>query len=471
MTDPVPSHGRRADDTFDTVFDTAFEAVLDAVDVGIVILDRSGGVQNANRRVREIMSYAGGSNTVERLFAHALDLVDEDLVLVVADEQPGARTLRTGEPQTKVMYGLRSETGALMWFLAGTQPLRDPGDETMSGAICTIVDVSSQWVARDALHASEERFRLLAENAADMIYRIRLDPTPRFEYVNPAVRTVLGYEPDDFYTNLEFGLGMLAPEDRHRALEVLHRFEAAQRELNLSDHGVESLLLRMTRRDGVTIWAEHRIVPLHDASGRVVALDGIARDVTALKAKEADLSHRALHDPLTGLANRVLFLDRLDRALARIRRHPSLLAVLFMDLDRFKTVNDNLGHEAGDRLLTVVAGRLEDALRPSDSVARLGGDEFAAVLPDLHDPAEAVSIAERVLAEVAAPVDLGGGALVATASVGLALATDGSMSASELLRRADVAMYAAKDGGRARIERYDGGAEDERSGSGAGGSE
>ena len=448
MTDGIQSGEHRVDD------------LLDALGVGIVVLDRHGSVQSANRFAREMLNAAGGADTVNQLFAQELDLVDEDLSPVMAEEQPGARTLRTGEPQPNRTYGLRSDSGAMTWFLAGTQPLGDPSEGAISGAICTLVDVTPQRAAQDALRSSEERFRLLAENAADMIFQVRLDPGPVFEYINPAVRSVLGYEPADFYGDSGFGIGLMPPEDGDRARKVFSSPQPAQGELDLPDHGVESLLLRMTRRDGVVIWVENRMVRLRDASGRVVAIDGIARDVTALKAKEADLSHRALHDPLTGLANRVLLLDRLERALARTRRHPSLLAVLFLDLDRFKTVNDNLGHEAGDRLLAVVARRLEDALRPSDSVARLGGDEFAAVLPDLHDAAEAMSIAERVLEAVAAPVDLGDGSLVATASIGLALATDGSMSASELLRRADFAMYAAKDGGRARIECYSAHADD-----------
>ncbi len=167
------------------------------------------------------------------------------------------------------------------------------------------------------------------------------------------------------------------------------------------------------------------------------------------------LSHRALHDSLTGLPNRVLLLDRLEAALARIRRHRSFLAVLYLDLDRFKTINDNLGHEVGDRVLQVVASRLQETLRPSDSVARLGGDEFAAVLPDLHDLHEATYVADRLLAAVAAPVDLGDGELVTTVSIGIAGAGDGDASAAELLRRADFAMYTAKDRGRARVEYYD----------------
>jgi diguanylate cyclase (GGDEF)-like protein len=218
---------------------------------------------------------------------------------------------------------------------------------------------------------------------------------------------------------------------------------------------VQSVQLRMQRSDGTMVWTEHRVVPLRDAAGEVTAVAGIARDVTALKVKEAYLSHRALHDPLTGLPNRVLLLDRLEAALARIRRHKAFLAVLYLDLDRFKTVNDNLGHEAGDRLLQVVGRKLQETLRPSDSVARLGGDEFAAVLPDLHDPVEALHVAERLLSAIAEPVDVGHGTLVTTVSIGIAGASEGGVSAGELLRRADFAMYKAKDRGRARVVRYD----------------
>jgi len=167
------------------------------------------------------------------------------------------------------------------------------------------------------------------------------------------------------------------------------------------------------------------------------------------------LSHRALHDPLTGLANRVLLLDRLDHALARTRRHPGYLAVLYLDLDRFKTVNDNLGHGVGDELLNIVARRLQETVRPSDSVARIGGDEFVAVLPDLNDADEALQVAARLFAVVAEPVDLGQGGFVITASIGVAGTADGGTGAGELLRRADLAMYAAKDRGRARVETYD----------------
>jgi len=218
---------------------------------------------------------------------------------------------------------------------------------------------------------------------------------------------------------------------------------------------VRSLQLRMVRRDGTQIWTEHKVVPLRNSAGEVIAATGIARDVTALKVREAFLSHRALHDPLTGLPNRVLLLDRLEAALARLRRHQSSLAVLYLDLDRFKTVNDNLGHDIGDRLLQIVGQRLQQTLRPSDSVGRLGGDEFAAILADLHDPSEAMQIAERLLSVVAEPIDFDGNTLVTTVSIGIAGAADSDVSAGELLRRADFAMYTAKDRGRARVETYE----------------
>jgi diguanylate cyclase (GGDEF)-like protein/PAS domain S-box-containing protein len=263
--------------------------------------------------------------------------------------------------------------------------------------------------------------------------------------MNPAVESVLGYAPADFYETPSLVLDITHKDDVDRVLELGW----------VGVDAVQSVQLRMTRRDGTMIWTEHRVVPHRDAEGVVTAIAGIARDVTALKVKEAYLSHRALHDPLTGLPNRVLLLDRLEAALARIRRHQAFLAVLYLDLDRFKTVNDNLGHDVGDRLLHVVARRLQDTLRPSDSVARLGGDEFAAILPDLGGPHEALAIADRLLAAVAEPVDLGEGDLVTTVSIGLAGAGDGGASAAELLRRADFAMYTAKDRGRARVESYD----------------
>jgi len=195
---------------------------------------------------------------------------------------------------------------------------------------------------------------------------------------------------------------------------------------------------------------------VHDASHAIVAYEGVVRDVTTSIERETELSHRALHDPLTQLPNRVLLFDRLENALARTLRQHGYLAALYIDLDCFKIVNDNFGHRVGDRVLQAVARRLDIALRPSDTVARLGGDEFAAVLPDLHSPGEAVEIAHRLLHSLSEPVDLVGGAAVVSASIGIAVAggSDDDLSASDLLGRADAAMYEAKRAGRGRVEMF-----------------
>jgi diguanylate cyclase (GGDEF)-like protein/PAS domain S-box-containing protein len=429
------------------------DGLLEGLGVAVAVVDRDGRVRTANRRAQAILEILGEWSAG----VDGVEVVDEQRDALLPDALPLARTLRTGVAELNVLLGLRRSDTPFVWVLTSTEPLADPDHTGATVVVCTFVDVTEQRDAQQALEASEERFRLLAENAIDVVYRLRIGPDPQLDYVNPAVESLLGYTPADFYADPTVLVQAIHGADSDRALQ-LGRDGTAK---------AETVLLRMTRRDGTMVWTEHRVVPVRDAQGAVVAVEGIARDVTALKVKEAFLSHRALHDPLTGLANRVLLLDRLEHALARARRHPSHLAVIYLDLDRFKTVNDNLGHEAGDRLLGVVARRLQDTMRPSDSVARLGGDEFAVVLPDLHDADEGVRIAERVLAAIAEPVDLGEGALVITGSIGVAGAGDGAASAAELLRRADFAMYAAKDRGRARVECYDALGPDDRPASAA----
>ncbi len=179
-----------------------------------------------------------------------------------------------------------------------------------------------------------------------------------------------------------------------------------------------------------------------NADGAVEAVVVIARDVSAGSARTGQLERQATHDALTALPNRTLLLDRLDLALGRARRHASLVAVLSLDLDGFKPVNDRLGHAAGDVLLVEVARRLETAVRPGDTAARLGGDEFVVVC-DLSHPDEAADLARRIEAEIAQPVRVEGAEVTVTASIGIAL-SDPAATVEELLRRADAAMYAAK---------------------------
>jgi diguanylate cyclase (GGDEF)-like protein/PAS domain S-box-containing protein len=203
-------------------------------------------------------------------------------------------------------------------------------------------------------------------------------------------------------------------------------------------------------------WVTGTFAPWRDEQGRVVGVAGSLQEITERKRLEERLQHDALHDPLTGLPNRALFMDRLEQALERAKRRPDkLFAVLFLDVDRFKAINDARGHAAGDELLRALAGRLQACLRGVDTVARLGGDEFAFLIEEVEGPADATRAASRILADVAAPFNIGGRDERATSSVGITLGPRHYEHAADMLRDADVAMYRAKAQGRGRQQVFD----------------
>ena len=208
---------------------------------------------------------------------------------------------------------------------------------------------------------------------------------------------------------------------------------------------------RIRRTDGTWRWVLERGMAQRDARGVPRRMAGFLSDIAAHKESEAQLRHHAFHDALTSLPNRALFMDRVQHAVARTRRAPaSSFAILMLDLDRFKNVNDSLGHIAGDRLLNRVAERIGACVRDGDTVARLGGDEFSVLLEDLQGEHEAERVAEQIQRALATPIPLDGHDLVASASIGIVVARDGAFDALSLLRRADQAMYAAKRQGRGR---------------------
>ena len=224
------------------------------------------------------------------------------------------------------------------------------------------------------------------------------------------------------------------------------------RETLLTTGRLEGFETVQRRADGVPLQL-HINASLIEYRGNPAILS-INRDIGPQKALEAQLARRAFHDPLTDLPNRALFMDRLGQGLTRMMRQGGGLAVLFLDLDRFKIVNDSLGHDAGDRLLVAVAARLLGRLRPGDTASRLGGDEFTVLLEDLGAVGDAVAVAEDLLAALANPVFLDDRAIHVTASVGIAFSDDDEGEATELVRRADVAMYRAKRRGRGRFAIY-----------------
>jgi diguanylate cyclase (GGDEF)-like protein/PAS domain S-box-containing protein len=287
---------------------------------------------------------------------------------------------------------------------------------------------------------SEIYFRTLVQNASDVI--LIVDDDDRVRYASPSAETVFDL---DRLTDVAVG-DLVHPSDRDRVQATLQQIRAGL----ARDHNDD---WRILRSDGSCIEVEVSYRNLR-ADETVRGLVLTLRDVTERRKLERELTHRAFHDSLTGLANRVLFQDRVEHAIARGRRDGGVVGVLFLDLDDFKVVNDTMGHSSGDELLVAVARRLTDVLRPHDTAARLGGDEFAALIEDAASPAEVEEIAERIVAALVAPFTLGSGSVGGGASVGVATTAEATGGAEELLRHADLALYAAKTAGKGQWRRY-----------------
>jgi diguanylate cyclase (GGDEF)-like protein/PAS domain S-box-containing protein len=309
---------------------------------------------------------------------------------------------------------------------------------------------ASRLLARQnrELRRSEERFRSLVQNSIDV--QLITDAEGRITYESAAVERVLGYQIEDRIGRN--ALDILHPDDRVWAQQM---FRDVAR-LPTSQVAAE---LRLRHADGSWLVIEAVAKNLLDDP----AVGGIVvnyRDVTSRKSLEDELKRQAFHDSLTGLANRALFADRLQHAISRSERAPTALAVLFVDLDDFKTVNDSLGHSEGDLLLIAVAERLRAGVRAGDTIARMGGDEFAILIEDPADGETPVDVGLRLLAQLEPPFVNGGKELFVRASVGIATTRSREHTADELLRNADVAMYTAKSNGKNRIEIFEPGMHD-----------
>ncbi|HEY0536110.1 MAG TPA: sensor domain-containing diguanylate cyclase, partial [Actinoplanes sp.] len=308
----------------------------------------------------------------------------------------------TGDPLVGVLH-----VGAPTWALPGFQR----SIEVLAGQAALAIErigLNQEVVRRN----SEVYFRTLVQNTSDVI--LIVDESDRIRYASPSARAVFGADPTNF------GLSqVILPDDHRRLHEALRAVRDGRQATHEDFRAINDLLLEMDCRD---LRADRTV------AGLVITL----RDVTERRRLERELTHQAFHDALTSLANRVLFADRLQHALARAARDGSVVGVLFLDLDDFKVVNDTLGHAVGDQLLIAVAERLCTCVRPSDTVARFGGDEFAVLLDRLDGPEDVVVVAERIIASLAQRVPAGGEAVSVGASVGIATSRPESMRAGEL---------------------------------------
>ena len=319
--------------------------------------------------------------------------------------------------------------------------------EALSSQVALALD-SALTTEALLLRQSEARFSSLVQNSSDVVMVVEADSTIR--YISPSVERVLGHEASELEgTRLTV---LIHPDDRANVLQFLTSGG------HDGDDGHPGLTeFRMKHRDEFWLHVETlRTNLMHDETVKGIVLN--TRDVSERKAFEEQLQHQAFHDAVTGLANRALFKDRVEHMIERQSRDNLPVSVLFMDLDDFKTINDSLGHAAGDHLLGEVGDRLKNCLRQADTAARLGGDEFAILLEDGGDGVDAAEVASRILASLEGPFHLEGKEVFVRASIGIASAdarTSGLEGAEELLRNADVAMYMAKEAGKGRYQVFE----------------
>jgi diguanylate cyclase (GGDEF)-like protein/PAS domain S-box-containing protein len=333
-------------------------------------------------------------------------------------------------------YRLIASDGSVVWVRDRAVAVEEPDRPPFYQGL--LVEIGEQKAAEEELQSNERRFRSLLENATDLVGV--LDSIATLRYVSPSVRSILGYEPKDIVGRSVFDL--IHPDDAQMALE---RF------VNLvsSDNREARREVRVRHVDGSVRWMEvNAINLLNDADVRGIVLN--ARETTEQRALEERLRHLAYHDSLTGLPNRTLFMDRVARSLSRLSRREHSIALMFLDLDDFKDINDRLGHRIGDEVLGHVAANLVVSLRPSDSAARLGGDEFGVLLDDLGGPEDAEKVAGRIFDQLAQPLTVRGHEITVVTSAGIAIGDTASLSADALLHAADEAMYKAKAQGKNR---------------------
>jgi diguanylate cyclase (GGDEF)-like protein/PAS domain S-box-containing protein len=392
--------------------------IVDAMRDGVVVLDGAWRVLDLNPAASVLLR-----ESRQRLIGTSLESVLPTLGAAPgSDHLSGELVLSDGPLARHVLVQLA------------------PIDERVTPAarwLLTLHDVSERKAAERALEERERRYRTVVDSLGEIIFQT--DASRRVTLINPAWTALTGY---DVTATLGTPINeYVHPDDRRRDEHEAATLLSGTRDLARYE-------LRFLRHDGNVHWLEVHARPVRAEDGSITGISGTLVDVTDRKLLAEQLLHHAFHDALTGLANRSLFIERVTHTLARTSRVATSHAVLFLDLDNFKKVNDSLGHASGDDLLRGVAERLVNSVRASDTVARLGGDEFAILLEDLTMHEDAVITTQRILDAFREPVLVSGKEVFVGTSIGVAPLGRNVDSADTLLRNADIAMYAAKRQGR-----------------------
>ena len=421
------------------VSEARFRAISDASPLGILVTDKQGSCLYTNAAYHRIsgLSFEQALGMNWKVAIHS-----DDRERVFAEWQDAAHNQTPFQTEFRFLR----EDQSVVWTRVNAAPMRQ--GKKLHGYVQTVEDVterkSEEALLQDAqerLFEEKERAQVTLNSIGDGV--LTTDTLGNITYLNRVAEEMTGWPWQDASGRpLAEVFSVIDGTTRQPAGNLAEQAMQQNEIVSLDIHSV------LIRRDGFESGIEDSAAPIHDRHGRVVGAVLVFHDVSDSRAIALKMSHQAQHDFLTGLPNRLLLTDRLTQAIALSRRHGNKVALLFLDLDRFKLVNDSLGHAIGDKLLQSVAQRLTTCVRTSDTICRLGGDEFVVLLSEIEHVDAATQCAEKLLAAVAVPHLIGGHEVHATLSIGISVCPDDGRDAETMLKNADTAMYHAKKMGR-----------------------
>jgi diguanylate cyclase (GGDEF)-like protein/PAS domain S-box-containing protein len=314
----------------------------------------------------------------------------------------------------------------------------------------SFVDISERVQQAEAMRQSELKFRFLADNTHDILWT--MDLNLHTTYVSPSIKKALGFTPEERMQ--QDVTQQLTPESLARAQEMLVQELEYEQSGQAEPNRVVIIESEYYHKDGSTLWFENSITGIRDERGILTGLQGVSRNIMERRQMEQRLKELATHDYLTGLPNRALLDDRFAMAAALAQRNKEKLAIMSLDLDKYKTINDTLGHAAGDQALQIVCSRIANIIRASDTVARVGGDEFVLVMQETNLPKDAVTTAQRILDSFAEPLVIDGRHVDLSTSIGIAIFPDDGVDLQTLVKKSDAAMYYSKGHGRNQFKLF-----------------
>lgn len=406
-----------------------YRSIVETGGAGVLTGDLNGNITFANESFCKILGYSS-EELLGKPFADFLHPNDKAMVL-----EKFAEGLTNPEAGYQLEFRATHKDGHTVWIHPSVAPVFHKNVLSMGTAL--VFDITERKRLEETIKKSEERYRTILEEIQDNYFEADLNGSLTF--VNDAMCRTMGYSKEEL-------IGM-----NYRVFATKDDVEVVYRDFNRVYHTgetIKGLSYKFVQKNGTVGFGELSISAIKNEEGEVIAFRGTARDVTERKRLEQELADIATHDFLTGLPNRVLLHDRLNVGLEHAKRNDSNMAIMMLDLDRFKVVNDTLGHSIGDKLLRAVGERLSDIVRKSDTVARVGGDEFLVLLPQITKIEDATRVAQKILGEFRKPFVINSYQTRVTTSIGIAFYPEDGDDADALLTNSDTAMYWVKEHGR-----------------------